>query len=103
MEAVLASIYAAVDEINALRPPSRQLPKSPDTELVGPAGLLDSLGFVNFIVAVEVNVEQQSGISINLADQQAMSQENSPFRTISTFAEYISRLLEEKRHGTSNP
>jgi acyl carrier protein len=95
-EKITGAIYAAIDEVNQLRPKDQRLAKSSDTVLLGKSGQLDSLGVVNFIVATEMNIEEEFGISVNLADDKAMSQENSPFRTVGTFADYISNILAEK-------
>ena len=57
---------------------------------------LDSLALVSLIVAVEQNIEDKFEISITLADERAMSLGNSPFRTVSSLADYIEALLKEK-------
>lgn len=64
--------------------------------LYGLTGVLDSLGLVTLIVAVEQAVEDELGVSISLADEKAMSQKNSPFKTIGTLADYIVKLVEEE-------
>ena len=66
-----------------------------ETVLYGPNGFFDSLGLVNLIVATEQKIEEELGIIITLADERAMSQKNSPFRTIGTLADYILLILEE--------
>jgi acyl carrier protein len=96
-ERVLQVVYRAIDEINPGLPPERRLKKSADTALFGHAGALDSLGLVNLIVAVEQAVEDELGASVTLADEKAMSQSASPFRTVGTLAEYVRRQLGE--HG----
>ena len=68
---------------------------STDAALFGESGLLDSLGLVNLVVAVEQAIEDDSGVSISLTDQRAMSQKNSPYRTISSLADYARGLLQE--------
>ncbi len=98
-ERITQVIYAAIDEINQLRPQAERLEKSNDTVLLGISGKLDSLGLVNFIVATEMNLEEAFGVSLNLADDKAMSQEKSPFRTVGTLGDYIAGLLEEKLNG----
>lgn len=98
-ERITQAIYAAIDEINMLRPQAERLEKSDDTVLLGMSGKLDSLGLVNFIVATEMNLEEAFGVSLNLADDKAMSQEKSPFRTVGTLSDYIAGLLEEKLNG----
>lgn len=102
MEVILSSVYAAIDEANAMRMGHEQLPKSVDTPLIGSGSQLDSLGFVNFVVALEMNLEQQTGVVLDLADARALSQDNSPFRTVGALTEYIALLLEERRNGSAN-
>jgi acyl carrier protein len=65
----------------------------PDTPLFGRQGLLDSLGLVTLVVAVEQAVEDRFGVRVALADDRAMSQTRSPYRTIGALAEYTERLL----------
>jgi len=71
------------------------LDKSIDADLFGGKGKLDSLGLVSFVVATEQEIEEEFGVPISIADERAMSQKNSPFKTLGTFADYISLLLEE--------
>lgn len=92
---VVKTIFGAVDEVNQLLPEEQRLGKSIDTVLSGNSGQLDSIGLVNLIVATEQKIEEEFAVPIALADERAMSQENSPFRTIGTLANYISSLLEE--------
>lgn len=66
------------------------------TVLFGENGILDSIGLVTLIVAVEQAIEETFGVSISLADEKAMSQRNSPFRTIDSLAEFAQRLIEAK-------
>ncbi|RMF03788.1 MAG: hypothetical protein D6768_05095 [Chloroflexi bacterium] len=92
---ILQVIYDAIDEVNAPLPETRRLEKSPETVLFGQGGQLDSLGLVNLVVITEENVEDAFDVPINIADQRAMSQKNSPFRTVDTLADYIVMLLDE--------
>jgi acyl carrier protein len=94
---VAGIVYEAVDEYNQELPADEQLDKSLDCLLYGKSGKLDSLGLVNLIVLIERKVEEEYGVPIMIADERAMSQERSPFRTIGRLVEYISMLLEENR------
>ena len=96
---ILTSIYASIDEINALRGREDQIEKSLDTPLTGRESRLDSLGLVNFIVALEQAVEEATGITVDLSDGRALAQQNSPFRTIGTLASYVEQLLTEQRNA----
>ena len=67
-----------------------------DTELFGPNGVLDSMGLVSLVVAVEQAVEENYGVRISLADEKALSQHNSPYRTIATLAEYAAAEIQAR-------
>ena len=59
-----------------------------DTALFGEGGLLDSMGLVSLVIAVEQAIEERYDLSIGLADEKALSQKNSPYRTVRTLADY---------------
>ncbi len=89
-------IYSAIDEMNEGEHPDKQLGKSPETALYGKSSKLDSFGLVNLIVSVEERIQDETGLAVNLADEKALSQRNSPFLTVSTLTDYIMSLLGEK-------
>ena len=62
--------------------------------LFGEGGVLASVDFVTLVLDIEEAVETVTGQSVTLADERAMSQKHSPFRTVGTLAEYIAELLE---------
>lgn len=66
------------------------------THLIGMQSVLDSLGLVTLLVDLEQKIEEEYGLSVTLADERAMSQKNSPFRTVNTLTDYIYKLIEEK-------
>jgi D-alanine--poly(phosphoribitol) ligase subunit 2 len=68
-----------------------------DTSLFGPTGLLDSVGLVSLVLAVEQEISDLLGVSVSLADEKALSQRHSPFRTIGTLVDYAAREIEAKR------
>jgi len=94
-ERILQAIYNAVDEVNEQLPKGKKLDKASDTVLFGRPGKLDSLSLVSLIVAVEQNIHDEFGIDVTLADDRALSQRNSPFRTIGALSEYIALLLNQ--------
>ena len=73
----------------------RELPSElgADTPLFGRKGVLDSLALVSLVVAVEQEIERAWGLAVSLADEKAMSQTSSPYRTVGTLADYASRLI----------
>ena len=92
---VIELIYDSIDEHNEIANTSKILAKSLDTVLFGRDGNLDSLGLVSLIVAVEERVKDEFGADISVADDRAMSQTQSPFRTVGTLADYVSELVKE--------
>ena len=94
VELILASLE---DLRDALESPVAEF--SEQTVLFGPvSSALDSMGLVTLIVELEQKLEQEYGLSLTLADDRAMSQRHSPFRTVQSLAEYICLLLEESTH-----
>jgi acyl carrier protein len=67
-EELIDIIYQCLGEVNEQLPNDRQIQKSPDASLVGRAGGLDSLGFVNFIALVEEKCAHKYGIAVSLMD-----------------------------------
>jgi acyl carrier protein len=68
-----------------------------NTRLFGSRGLLDSLGLVSVVLDVEQQINDQLNTSISIADERAMSQSRSPFRSAGTLADYIVMLLQEQQ------
>ena len=88
----LRLIYDAIDVINRQLPSSRRLPKSPDTIIVGPSGRLDSLGIVNFILAIEERVSDATGAPVRLLDEGAALDDRGPFRNVDALAALLGRV-----------
>ena len=88
-------IITSVKEINEQLPQEQQLGQSTKTVLFGKDGKLDSLGLVSILVMIEQNIEDEFDVSITIADERAMSQKHSPFRTVETLVDYIKMLLKE--------
>lgn len=91
---IITAVFNAVGEFNE-DSESIKLEKSLDQRLFGKDGELDSLGVVNLMVAVEEAVEDELDVIITLADERAMSQKRSPFRSIETLVDYITILVNE--------
>ena len=90
-------IITSVKETNEQLPQEQQLGQSTKTVLFGKDGKLDSLGLVTLLVIIEQNIEDEFDVSITIADEKAMSQKRSPFRTIGTLADYIDMFLRENQ------
>lgn len=92
-EKINETIYNALDEINQLLPGEKKIQKTEGEILYGSGSRLDSLGMVNLIVAVEQRIQVELGQNIDLTDEKALSQNNSPFLTVKTLSDYIASLL----------
>jgi acyl carrier protein len=88
-ESVLALIYEAINNLNLERSADSQIPASLDTPLFGGAALLDSLALVSVISDVEMAVSDAVGEAISLTDDQALSQDVSPYTSVRTLLAYI--------------
>ena len=94
---IMHVLYDAVGEFNQQLPENQQLPLTPDTVLLAEASRLDSLGLVNLIMLAEERLSDEFQTPLTLADDRAMSQKRSPFRSLTTLADYVALLLEERQ------
>jgi len=94
-EKILEAVYDAVREVNEQVDEEQQLELSNETIFVGDGSKLDSIGLVNLIVSVEQNIEDMFGLSLTLADEKALSQKKSPFRTVGSLVDYVELLINE--------
>jgi acyl carrier protein len=69
------------------------------TVLVGKDAVIDSLGMVSLIVEVEQVLETEHDVSVTLANDRAMSERNSPFRTVGVFADHVCTLIGQARQA----
>jgi acyl carrier protein len=92
-ERILQAVYRAVDELNKQLPKGVAVNKSPDAVLYGKTGKLESIDVVTLIMEVEDQIKAEIGQSITIADDRAMSRENSPFLTVGSLTDYVADLL----------
>lgn len=96
---ILDEIYAAIDALNETQPADRQVAKVPEAQLFGQDGSLDSYALVTLIIDVEQRLNDAFDAGVTLADERAMSQRNSPFRSVAALADYAEGLLKDDAHG----
>jgi len=73
---------------------------APDTILLGDGARLDSMGFVNFIVAVEDSVEEEFGIFINLSEEIAGGTAgHETALTVHDLAVLLGKLVDQRHVG----
>lgn len=96
---VLHKVMEAVEELNLQLEEHQQITVAPDTVLFGKGGKIDSLGLVNLIVILEGILQDAYNLDLSLVDERAISQKNSPFRTVQSLAEYILTLAKEQENA----
>ncbi len=94
-QAIVRIILDIANEFNEDLEYKIALEKGQEAPLFGRKGVLDSLGLVSFVIAVEQALEDEIGVGLVLADEKAVSQRNSPFRTIGTLTDYVFSLMRE--------
>jgi acyl carrier protein len=94
-EAVVQMVLAGVREALALSTEAGADPASltEDTFLIGQGAVLDSMGLVTAILEIEQRLAAEHDVTVVLADERAMSQKNSPFRSVRSLADYVLRRV----------
>lgn len=92
-EQVAQSVRRALAAYNEAE--NRSVPVSEDTLLLGDGGAVDSLGLVRLIMLVERQLEDDLGVPVSLTDEKAMSQRNSPFRSVGALVSYATVAIDE--------
>jgi len=88
-------IFNSLAMINHSRDDDDQVPIAPDTLLFGDDGYLDSMAVVSLLIDIEESLLEK-GFEISLSDERAMSEKNSPFKSIPALTNYIAKLIEKK-------
>ena len=96
---LLKHVYSAIDELNQQLPPGERLEKSENAVLTGSEGALESLAFLNLIVATEDRVNAALGVSINLASMLMESDETPPPRNVGELVDLIATRVRGPAHG----
>ncbi len=98
-EKLVEMIMEVAEELNAEQEIEIGEELQVDTPLFGEEGLLDSMGLVSLIIAVEQAIEERMDAQVSLADEKALSQANSPYRSIGSLAEYAANELTSQVDG----
>lgn len=67
--------------------------KSIDSQLSAEGSALDSLGLVNFLLALENNLNAKLDTPISVMNQDLIISEDQPLRTVDTLSSYIANKL----------
>ena len=90
----LALIFDTLDLVNAQLPPGQRLARRPDTVLVGAGGVLDSLGLVTFVLALEERLEAALGRAVPLLDPEKLTPDGA-FHTVDSLSRFLGELMSE--------
>lgn len=88
-------VIESIKDLNMGRSVKERIEPAVHTVLFGPKGTLDSLGLVELIVTIEEHAQKAFGISVSLASDQALSQARSPFHSVESLSEFLSRLTQD--------
>lgn len=91
-ERALKLIYETIDSVNQQLPAARRLARDPATVIVGAGGSLDSLGIVNFVLALEEKSGDALGRPVQLLKPEWLAAEGGPFHTIDRLAMHLMTL-----------
>lgn len=97
MEQVLNLVLEAVKEIGEDQENEALINADEDTRLFGEN--LDSMGIVFLVTDLESKISDEMDVDLTLADERAMSQKTSPFRSVKTLAKYAQTLIDEAKAG----
>jgi acyl carrier protein len=92
-------VREAVEQFRKDNPQYPGLVANEDVVLFGEGGVLDSLGLVNLVVAVEEAIEAELGLVVTIADERALEASQNPFETVKALAAYVLRLVAEAQVG----
>ena len=95
---IIEIVYSAIDTVTEELADDEKVTKSPNTLLFGKGAELDSMLFINLIVALEELIAERFEEEIVLAFEEEMYAEN-PRMTVEDLAEYIAQRLEESSGG----
>ena len=92
-------VLASIHTLGEIEEKTEFLNPDKNMRLFGGSGLMDSLNIVMLIAEIEDQLADEMGITVTLADDRAMSQKTSPFRSVNTLVRYIDQLLKEQNQG----
>ena len=97
MDNILDLVLEVVKEVGEDQSNQTLIDATENTKLFGEN--LDSMGIVFLVTDLETRISEELDIDLTLADERAMSQKTSPFRSVKTLASYASSLIEEAKAG----
>jgi acyl carrier protein len=85
-------VRVVVDSLTAIRPDA-DIVFGADTHLVGPQAVLDSVGLVTFLVALEESLDNAVDLSASFLQPDDSEDRTDPFSTVGSLVDHITGLL----------
>ena len=96
-QAAAKLISKAIADVNAQQADGSLLVDSPEYQLLGAEGVIDSLGFAFFIVTIEQYALDELDREITLFDDEVMEMDfdaaTNPFRTVGSLTQFVAGKL----------
>ena len=93
-------VFRAIDRVNEVRLVENALPKASGTALLGPDAQLDSMGFVNFVVALEEEIAAGTGLALNVIEDLNSNTDNaSKPRTVDELIDFVFTRIQQTVAG----
>lgn len=87
-----ALVYRAIEKVNEFSLDEHAIEASPDTVLLGDQASLDSMAFVNFIVALEEELAAKAGMTFNVVERlNATNDTATKVRTVADLVEFLAQ------------
>jgi len=94
-EMAISVVHSAIDELNQQFAEENRLEKTPEAILLGDAGRLDSLGFVNLIALVEERCEESFGVPISITDSLG-TWDADRLMTVGDLVDYVCHVVKQE-------
>ena len=95
MKKILDLVLDSVKEVGEDQNNQSLIDSTKDTQLFGEN--LDSMGIVFLVTDLESRISDALDVDVVLADERAMSQKTSPFRSVKTLTKYAQTLIDEEQ------
>lgn len=96
MPEIRALIAKAIEEINEQLEDENKVVLNDETRFIGKNACLDSISFVTFISILEELIEENLNKNVQLVNEKAFSEKNSPFYSVESLSNYIETLISEE-------
>jgi acyl carrier protein len=85
-------VRVVIESLKVIRPDADTV-FGADTQLVGPGAVLDSVGLVTLLVAVEENLDNAVDLSASFLQPDDSEETADPFSTVGSLADHITGLM----------